>query len=333
MQVRGRDPGRRLAGHHLLLLPEGTRERAVAELVVAHHPGAATHPGEELRLGRHAALVGPLHLDAGAAAGAGVPAPWRLAWALHCPLERDVAAVPWTSDRDGLARAFPQGQPLRGERRAVDLLLGVARRLGGAVRVTPSDVVLLPDPHAWIDVVVYGRRLLPQQARAVLVAHAPGLELVTDGARWSGVRAEAMAHLVALDSDLTPAQRDQLHAAADRADAAALAAPAADPDDGAYGLALPLDADGSGSGGVVEVLVDDADEPPPALTDWGARASYRVRWWPPDEAAAEHEQPSADYVALRWSALAVVTALAGALVGAVDGVAVDAAGFPIADVG
>lgn len=324
--LHGREAGRPLAAHHLLLLPEGTRERAVGELVFAHHPDAATHAGRGLPLGRHAALLGPLVLDAGAAAAAAVPAPWRLVWALDCPVERDGPPLPWLRDRDGLSRAFPDGLPVRAERRAVDLLLGVARRLGGAVRVAPSGVLLVPDPEAWPDVVVITRRALPpEHLAAALVGVCPGIAPAGGAEQWAGVRPEAMSALAGVDTGLHPAVRDELHAALDRRDAAAAAAQ--DAPDG-YALAVALTS-GASDGGVVEVLVGPVEDVPPLLAGWGARACHRVRWWPPDEAAAEQEHPPAVHVAQRRAAIAVIHAIVGALVAQLEGVAVDAGGFPL----
>lgn len=337
--LTGREAGRALLGHHLLLLPDATSERAVGELVFAHHPDAATHAGDGLRLGRHAALAGPLLLDAGAAATAGVPSPWRLAWALDCPAEREGPPLPWLTDRDGLARAFPGGLPVRAERRAVDLVLGLARRLGGAVRVAGSGVVLEPDPRAWPELAVHVRSWVePERALALLAPVCPGLGPATGGAPWAGVRPEAMATLAELDSPLTPAQRDRLHAALDARDAAATAGP--DVLD-AYALAVQLVAppppEGAGraaaapsDGGVVEVMVEEAGALPALVARWGARVTCRVRWSPPDPAAAERERPSPVHVEQRESALAVVTALAAVLVRELDGLAVDAGGFPVA---
>ncbi len=324
-RVRGREAGRRLTGQHLLLLPDGTWDAAVGGLVFAHHPEAATHPGEGLRLGRHAVLHGPLHLDAGAAAAAGVPAPWLLAWALECPPERGEPPLPGVGDRDGLSRAFPDGLPVRAERRAVDLLLGLARRLDGAVRVAGSGVVLVPDPHAWSDVVVHSSRWLgPAAAHRLLAPVCPALRAATAGASWHGVREEAMDHLAALPTELTPAEREGLHAAADRRDTAAAAALAAAGAPTAHALVADL-----GEGGVVEVLVGEVEEVPALLARLGARIAYQVRWWPADEAAAEHEHPAAPHLAQRRAARALIAGLVAALVPAVGGTAVDAAGFPL----
>ncbi len=331
--LSGRDAGRRLLGHHLLLLPDATSARAVGELVFVHHPDAATHAGDGLRLGRHAALAGPLLLDAGAAVAAGVPAPWRLAWALECATEREGPPLPWLTDRDGLSRAFPGGLPVRAERRAVDVVLGLARRLGGAVRVAGSGVVLRPDPRAWPELAVHLRSWLePDRALALLAPVCPGLGPATGGAPWAGVRPEAMATLAQLGSPLSPAQRDRLHAALDARDAVAAAGPDV-LDAHALAVLLPAPAPSGGAGpadgGVVEVMVEEAGALSPLLARWGARVTCRVRWSPPDPAAAEREQPSPVHVEQREAALAVVTALAAALVRGLDGIAVDASGFPV----
>ncbi len=183
VRLRGRLQGAELNHQHLLLLPDDAHEADVSALVVAKHPAAAVHAGAELRISRHAALHGPFRLDAGAAAGAGVPAPWRLAWALSCPVERDAAPLPGLGDRDGLTRAFPEGLPVAGERRALDLLLALARRLRGAVRCSWRTGLLVPDPLAWPGLDVRTAHALDSAtARSVLAPVCPGLEVAGEHA-------------------------------------------------------------------------------------------------------------------------------------------------------
>jgi hypothetical protein len=79
-------------------------------------------------------------------------------------------------------------------------------------------------------------------------------------------------------------------------------------------------------------MVGGAEEVPGAVAGqaWADEAvSYTVAWWPPDPAEAEREVPSASYLEARTRAAAVVDALARALAVAVDGVLVDADGFPV----
>ena len=337
--VSGRDAGRPLADVHLLLVREGLPVDVVTALVTSRHPDAVRTPEGGLRLGRHTRLVGPLLLDAAAASAAGVPGPWRAAWALECPTEREGPPLPGATDRDGLARAFPGGLPAGEERLAVDLGIALARRLEGALRVHPSGGVLRPDPGAWVDRVVVSRYwLAPDDARAVAAAAVPEAGLATEGAAWAGLRPEAVAALEAEGSGegLTDAEREGLHLAADRRDAIAASAGVLDgyalvvPLGGVVGAAAPGD-----DGGVVEVRVSAAEALPPALAPlgWSSGAvEYRVTWWPGDEAEAEREVPTEEHRAARAEAAAVVRALADALVGAVQGVVLDAEGFPLTPV-
>lgn len=319
----GRGAGRRVVGQHLLLLPEDVRESDVSALVVQRHPGAAFHPGEELRIGRHAALHGPLHLDRGAAAGAGVPAPWRLAWALTCPVERDGPPLPGLSDRDGLTRAFPGGLPVAAERRGVDLLLALARRLQGAVRAAPGGAVLTPDPLAWpgLDVRSPDPQVSGQVLRAPLTAVrvlrllrplVPGIVLV-DAGTGPGPGPGAVA-----GGPGDPGGSDGSGSGP---------GPGSSPDGGATlveeqrsGVLVAPAADG-----FVEVAVH-----PDAVTG-GSTTS--LRWWPSDPADAEHENPVLAYREHRAQAVVAMSLMARALLASTGGTVVDVAGLPVRDLG
>ena len=325
----GRAAGRRVVGQHLLLLPEDVRESDVSALVVQRHPSAAFHPGVELRIGRHAALHGPLHLDRGAAAGAGVPSPWRLAWALTCPVERDGPPLPGLSDRDGLTRAFPGGLPVAAERRGIDLLLALARRLQGAVRAAPGGAVLEPDPLAWpgLDVRSPDPQVSGQVLRAPLTAVralrllrplVPGLVLVDAGA-GPGI-------VVGGQGGSGPA------GPAGGADGAG---PDGSPDPGLHGSpdggATLVEEQRSGvlvapaADGFVEVAVH------PDEVTGGSTTS--LRWWPSDPADAEHENPVLAYREHRAQAVVAMSLMARALLASAGGTVVDVAGLPVRDLG
>ncbi len=325
----GRDAGRAHAASHLLLLPDDLPETVVTGLVRARHPDVASTGDGGWRIGRWTTLRGPLVLDAAAATGAGVPDPWRCAWAVECPVERGDPPLPGTTDREGLHRAFPAGLPVMAERRALDLALALARRLEGAVRVAGgSSALLRPDPDSWVDRAVLSPYWVdPEEALVVARSAVPSTELATEGVVWEGMRAEALALLEATDlADAPPGhEREALHRAADAHDAAVAAA-----DDvlDAYALVVPLP-----GGGVVQVEVAGVEEPPPALhgVPWaGDAVAYSAVWWPEDPASAEHEVPAPDVRTARARAGAVVAALTGALSEAVSGVVVDADGFPLA---
>ncbi|MGQ7295714.1 hypothetical protein [Quadrisphaera sp. KR29] len=331
--VLGRDAGRALAGHHLLLLPGELPEAVVLALVRARHPDVVAVGGGTWRLGRWTTLRGPLLLDAAAAAGSAVPDPWRCAWVLECPVERGEPPLPGTSDREGLHRAFHEGLPVLAERRALDLALALARRLEGAVRVAaqPSGrgwALLRPDPLSWVDRTVLSPTwVAPEEALAVARRAVPEAELAVEGTAWEGLPPEALLALEATPEDDAPppGEREALHRAADASDAAAAAS--ADVLD-AYALVVALP-----GGGVVQLEVAGAAEPPPVLhgVPWAAAAvTYSAVWWPEDPAAAEHEQPAPDVRLARARAGTVIEALTDALAQEVGGVVVDADGFPLA---
>jgi len=324
--VLGREAGRALAGSHLLLLPDEPPETVVLGLVRARHPEVASTGDGGWRLGRWSVLRGPLLLDTAAAAGAGVPDPWRCAWVLECPVERGDPPLPGTTDREGLHRAFPEGLPVMAERRTLDLGLALARRLEGAVRVV-GGALLRPDPLSWVDRTVYSPHWAsPQDLLDVAGLAAPGAELATDADPWTGLRSEAVEALEATDARDAPAPdlREALHRAADEHDAAALAGE--DVLD-AYAVVVDLP-----SGGVVQLEVAGAPEPPAVLrgVPWADEAvTYTAAWWPEDPASAEHEVPAPDVRAARDEAASVVVALTDAVAAAVGGVVVDADGFPV----
>jgi hypothetical protein len=331
--VLGRDAGRALAGHHLLLLPDELPETVVLGLVRARHPDVVATGGGTWRLGRWTVLRGPLLLDAAAAAGSAVPDPWRCAWVVECPVERGDPPLPGTTDREGLHRAFPDGLPVMAERRALDLALALARRLEGAVRVAPQPTgqgwaLLRPDPLSWVDRTVLSPSWVdPGEALDIAQRTVPGAELAVEGTAWEGLTPEAVAALESTDDDDAPPpdEREALHRAAEARDAAAAAG-----DDvlDAYALVVPLPA-----GGLVQLEVAGAAEPPPVLhgVPWAASAvTYSAVWWPDDPAAAEHEVPAPDVRAARARAGAVIAALTDALADEVGGVVVDADGFPLA---
>lgn len=306
--LSGRAAGRRLVGQHLLLLPERARESDVTSLVVHRYPAAAFHPGEELRVGRHLSLRGPLHLDSGAAAGAAVPSPWRLAWALTCPVERDGPPLPGLSDRDGLTRCFPGGLPMAAERRGIDLLLALARRLGGAVRTAPAGAVLEPDPLAWpgLDVLSPDPQVSGQVLRTPLTAvralrllrpQFPGIVMVDAGAGPDELSDDGQPQ----DADVLPADG----APVQEQRPGVLVAPAAD--------------------GFVEVVVS------PDEVTGGSTTS--LRWWPSDPADAEHEHPVLDYLEHRAQAVVAMSLMARALLASTGGSVMDVAGLPVRDLG
>jgi len=323
----GEDDGKVLASRHLLLVPAETNPLDVEALVYTRYPETVTTDDGSLRIGRHTVLTGPVVIDAAAARGARVPEGWSVVYVLDVPTERGDRPWPGTSDPDGLYRAFPRGLPVRAEGRAIEMLLALARRLGGAVRVHSGATVLTPDPEAAVDVLVHSQYWVEPDTlyQAVAAAH-PGTRLAVEGEPWLG----PPAGLVDDPEDEAAAalpieQRISLHAHADRMDAEAMAGELVLD---AYAVVVDVAADRDE--GLVEVLVHVAEEPPAPIAglEWAPRAvTYEVRWAPPDEAEATLEAPGGAFVAMRRRAHALVLAVARTVVEATDGVPVDADGF------
>ncbi|GAB2688817.1 hypothetical protein [Thalassiella azotivora] len=314
---------------HVLLLPAEVDPEDVEALVVTRHPEADQDDGA-YRIGRHLRLVGPLEVDDALADAIEAPRGWPLMYVLDSPVEREDPPLPGTSHPDGLHRAFHDGMPVRAEARGVELLVAIARRLDGAVRVADpygTGTVLRPDPGARIDLVVHSPYWLePDTLLGVVRLHEPGARLALDGEQWMG----PPRGLVDNPADeaaaaLRPELRVALHAQADRYDAAALAG-----DDVLDAYAVVVDLGPEGRFGGIEVMAHPEEVRIPALAgvEWADDViSYEVRWTPPDERERALEDPSPEYVASRAVAATAVGLIASAVVEATDGVLVDSDGF------
>ncbi|MBL8932855.1 MAG: hypothetical protein JNL54_22260 [Kineosporiaceae bacterium] len=330
-----------LRSRHLLMLPSTVSPRDVGELLRSRVPDARLETQGIARLGRHCRVYGPFELSMEDAVDAGVPMPWTLVYALDAPVERDLPPHSGEDDRDGFAHAFPQGLPWREEGRALQLLVGLARRLQGAVRVHGTGVVIQPDPMRGVDLLLHSPTWLePHVVQGIVARVVPGAELAVDGQEWHGPDAHAYAgaytaHATA-DDPLTPAELQALHAMADQVDLAALRA--ADTID-AFAVVAEFPGPAWIPGGVlpdhrdgaIEVLVhvSDPGEPSVAGQDWGAHpfVTYEVRWACAQPEERERRLPSSSYLASRERVQPLVAAVARALVEAAGGVVTDEEGF------
>lgn len=298
-----------------------------AAVLAGRHGRAKGQPPAVLRLSRHSSLHGPHPLDRPTAAGLGLPSAAGLAWVLHAPVERGEAPWPGAGDRDGIARAFPGGLPVREEGRVLSWLVAAARRLGGAVRIAPgatgAATVLVPDPAADVDLVVWSDIWLEPGAALAVVQQAVPRARLDVGTPWQGPPAGTGAIPVIGAEDLDPRERAALHAAADERDLAVLANPAPLT---AFGVLADLDIDG-----MLAVQVVGETEIPQALAGvpWarGGAVAYRVTWEPEDLAELEAERPSMAHRVARSRATPLVNAVARALHGAVAGEITDQMGF------
>lgn len=322
------DELRRLRDRHLLLVPTVVDAGDVDALVRTRLPDTDLYGTRSVRIGRHATLTGPYVLATENCVSAGIPAPWTVAYALEAPQERDDAPPVGLQDRDGLSRVFPDGLPVRDEGRGLDLLVALARRLGGVVRIaghaTPGDLIQ-PDPAQSVDLTVHTAQWLePETLMAVLGREVPEVRLAVEAAPWTGPTSPD-PEFTGADGDLSldPETARALHAAADLYDAQALAGE--DTLD-AYAAIVALP-----DGGDVDVLVHVDEQPPPALRhlSWaqGPVVVYEVRWACADPEQAERETPTPEHVLARERAVPVVSVVTRAVVEAVGGVILDEDGF------
>ncbi|MGZ4612101.1 MAG: hypothetical protein ACXV1K_02865 [Kineosporiaceae bacterium] len=321
---------RMLLDAHLLLVPSTVTVQDVGELVRARVRGSDMGTSGVVRLGRHSRLLGPFELTMEDAVDAGVPMPWTVTYAFQAPIEREDPPQPGVDDRDGFADAFPDGLPWREEGRGLHLLVALARRLRGAVRVTGGRMIN-PDPDRAVDVVVHSRYWIEPDVLLKVVSRAlPTARLAVEGEEWEGPPPEVYSGAVIrehVSADvLDTAELIGLQALADDHDLANLRQ-----EDVIDGYALVGEVGAHGQDGAVEVLVHVADpeEPSVADEDWAAHpfVSYEVRWSCPEPDEREHRAPSESYVQARERVRPVISAVARTVVEAAAGVVTDEDGF------
>jgi hypothetical protein len=321
---------RMLRDAHLLLVPSTVTVGDIGELVRARVRGSTMGTSGVVRLGRHSRLLGPFELTMEDAVDAGVPMPWTVAYAFQAPVEREDPPPPGVDDRDGFAHAFPEGLPWREEGRGLHLLVALARRLRGAVRVVGGRLIS-PDPDRAVDVVVHSPYWLdPDVLTAIVTRPLPTARLAIEGEEWEGPPPEVYSGEVVrqhLSGDtLDSAELVVLQALADEHDLAQLRQ-----EDVIDGYALIGEVGPYGQDGAVEVLVHvgDPEEPSVVEQDWAANpfVTYEVRWSCPEPDERERRTPSESYLASRERVRPVVSAVARAVVEAASGVVTDEDGF------
>jgi hypothetical protein len=321
---------RMLRDAHLLLVPSTVTIHDVAELVKARVRGSDMAASGAVRLGRHSRMLGPFELTMEDAVDAHVPMPWTVAYAFQSPVEREDPPPPGIDDRDGFANAFPDGLPWREEGRGLHLLVALARRLHGAVRVAGGRLVQ-PDPERAVDVVVHSPYWLdPEVLLKIVARELPTARLAVEGEEWEGPPPEVYSGAVVRQhlpgEPFDAAEHIGLQALADEHDMAALRE-----EDVLDGYAIIGEVGPYGQDGAVEVLVHvaDPDEPSVAGQDWAASpfVTYEVRWSCPEPDERERRTPSPSYLAARDRVRPVIAAVARAVVEVTTGVVTDEDGF------
>jgi hypothetical protein len=319
-----------LAARHLLLVPTTVDIETVDQALRDRLPESDLFGTGEVALGRHSRISGPYELSMEDAVDAGVPMPWTVCYCLEAPVEREDPPIPGSDDRDGFAYAFPEGLPWRDEGRALQLLVSLARRLGGAVRVAGSLELIHPDPDRAVDYVIHSPTWLDADVLlGVVTRELPGAVLAVDGQEWYGppdeaYTGEAVREVTAHDP-LSPQELHALHAAADSVDMDVLSGP-----DVIDAFAIAADV---GWDGVIEVLVHltEPGEPAVAGQAWSDDdlVTYEIRWQCPDPTQREQRYPSEAFLASRSRVAPLVRATTRAIAETVGGVLLDEDGFSI----
>lgn len=318
-----------LRAQHLLLVPSTVPIEEVAELVRARIPYADLLRKGEVPLGRHSKLIGPIELSMEDAVDAVVPMPWTVVYALQAPFEREDPPPPGVDDRDGFAFAFPDGLPWREEARGLHLIVALARRLQGAVRVVGGPLIT-PDAERAVDFIVHSPYWLePEVLRGVVARELPSAQLAVQGRPYRGPSPDVYTGAILLsdipEPTLTPEQLAALHESADRTDLSVLAG-----SDVLDAFAVTGEIPGRWAGEVhVLVHVSQPGDPAVAGQDWAERpfVTYEVRWACPDPLARESRVPTPEFEACRAAAAPVVAAVARVVVEAASGVVTDEDGF------
>lgn len=298
---------------HELWLPAGTAVDAVARLVRHRYPSASATSEGGLTLTRHSSLRGDRTRG-------------HLVLTADTLRERGDAPLPGQVDPVGWYRAFPDGVPEREERRVLDLLVGLARRLGGSLVLATPDgrgTSLAVDPDGVLDLRVLSPVALdPHQVLGATQQVEPTARLAMDGVAFES-RPPSEHDLPELVRAMDPAARAEVEAFSRWTDEQALAAPDALD---AYAVEVPL-----GDLGTVVVEAHAEDDPPPPVRarGWTDVCAYDVRWLPVDPLQAETDVPGTAFRAARTSVRPRLRALARAVAELAPGEVLDADGFPV----
>lgn len=282
------DPSVVLVGRHLLLVPTVADVGQVDALVRCWYPGSDLAGTGTADLGGRAGLHGPHELSMEAAVTAGVPSPWSMAYDLEVDPSPRSRSEP-ARRPDGLHRCFPDGLPTGAELSGLELLLALARRLGGAVRPVGASEALVPEVAGALETrVISPTWIRVADVAAVASQEGDGVEVAVEGETGP----EALAR----------------------------------PDGTPFLVHLPL---GPAGAVVVEGAVAVRPEPAVAGEAFGAgpMAVYDVRWQAPEEQWHLDEHLEGMAMACRERARGPIASITRTLAELGGGAVVDADGF------
>ena len=162
--------------YHLLLVPQAVAPEEIEALAVSVWGEAGWLAPGVLRLQENVTLEGPWKVDETTAAELGIPSDNRQAWLLRCAPQRGAAPSPEVQQFDAWARAFPEGMPVGIERKVLDVMRRIARRLRGSVRVAGTGSIVRAEVDASLTLrVVTDQWLSPSEMWDLLSPFIEGL--------------------------------------------------------------------------------------------------------------------------------------------------------------
>ncbi len=328
-----------LTGMHVLLVPtETATPELVATLVRARVDDSDLDLTGRARVGRSSSISGPVQLSDEDAAVLGAPEGLRTAYRLEAAPERDPDGFEAFVDPLQTAlwmRAFPTGPPYRAEGDLVALGLDLARRVGGAVRVAGTGVVMTPDPTRDVELTVWSpywveakdlvqllAPVLPGAHQDMVRPHQPPPE--PEAAPWSLDPLDPMAD--EMEEALTPELLQRLELVADATDEWAeqeMAIADGYAVVGHGGIVVGVQVETGVPRWVLRQLADLPDVPTDRLV------TYDIRWWPEDVGQLHLESPSTAHRIARRIVAETIRSVARVTSEAVFGVVVDASGFHV----
>lgn len=169
------------AAHHLLVLPDDVVPDEVEALAVSRSTAGGWAGTDRIQLAPGVHLTGPWLLDGAVRAAFDLPSWSSQAFLLTSPVRRGGPLPPELTGIDPVLDAFPDGVPQGVEQEALNHLRAFARRLGGAIRLAGTGIVVVPDPEAAVDLTVVAPVWLdPDACLQVVRAVAPDARSLLD---------------------------------------------------------------------------------------------------------------------------------------------------------
>lgn len=320
------------ASHHLFAVSDEVDGDELEALAVSIWDEAKWVEPGRLKLTGDAYLQGPWSIDGELSVALGLPTHLSHIWLLECSPLRGRAPSPDVIERDEWARAFPDGLPLGLEHKSLLALARMARRLAGALRISGSGLVMMPDPDSAVHMAVYSPRWIdPAELLDCLQSEFPQIMDSRDipvEARVASSPRE-VRRIASVMAGVKPMSEEVAQVLQKAREEAARQPMVVD----GYALVSPV-----AGGGKLTIEVRRVPSPPRVLRwePWtnGVIVEYRLRWIPSGGvkaiAAALDKDISAEFAFERTVAAVDVERAAVAVATLTGGSLIDEDGFLIA---